>query len=727
METSISNVSSKEVSNEEAELYDRQIRLWGVEAQSRVRSAKVLIAGLQGLHTEVCKNLVLAGISVTIQDDKRVTKEDLGGAQFFLKPEDLGKNRALASKVRVQELNPFVEVKCVAEPLSEKDASFFESFDVVSILGGDMREQIRVSKICHSKDVKMYVSEACGFLSQIVADLNGHAYVKVGHGGKVLSKAPTKIASESFADVMKSQSWGKVHKALRWGIPFTALGMLVWKCFVSEFGSSADASKLRTFTERCLKSRGIADDNAIEKTAQIASRALAASDVDLTPVCAIVGGVLAQDIVKVVSKHNEPIDTIFTFDGITGEGRHRMGADDDVVEDAMHKMIRRVQVVMRRNVTKVILILITVGLLASILLRGLPFGSARKSSAALFLKTSHDDVFQARRRPAATCQRGEWSFASGYSITEENFGTWLPSNSCLYRNFRREEAESLFARYGRVLLVGDSIQRGLFWNLVGLLKGVSKNDAAGSNGRYEYRMVNFMHQVSFTNVQDQELVAIDRRNGAVAFSLRFVYAAHATDFPGRCDAVRKWFFQCPEPLDVVLNRLLKESQSESRSYALTYVNVGMWDWRTGVPVAQFAGNFAEALRRVDGLLLTQGGRRMWRHTTAAYPSKFAWPDECKQSKIRDDTRPCNIHTDGLFRYNRAVTRTLRANRFEIIDAWPVSATRPDMTLDGIHYGLGARVSAGAEPHNYTWAQSDYLFTPAYRALNNQFLTVLLDP
>ena len=53
METSISNVSSKEVSNEEAELYDRQIRLWGVEAQSRVRSAKVLIAGLQGLHTEV--------------------------------------------------------------------------------------------------------------------------------------------------------------------------------------------------------------------------------------------------------------------------------------------------------------------------------------------------------------------------------------------------------------------------------------------------------------------------------------------------------------------------------------------------------------------------------------------------------------------------------------------------------------------------------------------------
>ena len=45
--------SKTTVSNEEAELYDRQIRLWGLEAQSRVRDAKVLIVGLRGVHTEV--------------------------------------------------------------------------------------------------------------------------------------------------------------------------------------------------------------------------------------------------------------------------------------------------------------------------------------------------------------------------------------------------------------------------------------------------------------------------------------------------------------------------------------------------------------------------------------------------------------------------------------------------------------------------------------------------
>ena len=45
--------SKTTVSNEEAELYDRQIRLWGLEAQSKVRDAKVLIVGLRGVHTEV--------------------------------------------------------------------------------------------------------------------------------------------------------------------------------------------------------------------------------------------------------------------------------------------------------------------------------------------------------------------------------------------------------------------------------------------------------------------------------------------------------------------------------------------------------------------------------------------------------------------------------------------------------------------------------------------------
>ena len=54
-----------------------QIRLWGLDAQKRLRAARVLVAGMRGLGNEVTKNLVLAGVnSMTILDHEKMTKED---------------------------------------------------------------------------------------------------------------------------------------------------------------------------------------------------------------------------------------------------------------------------------------------------------------------------------------------------------------------------------------------------------------------------------------------------------------------------------------------------------------------------------------------------------------------------------------------------------------------------------------------------------------------------
>lgn len=78
------------LSADEIALYDRQIRLWGAQAQERIRSANILLISLRALGTEIAKNLTLAGISsLTIVDDDPVTEEDLG-AQYFLREEDIG-------------------------------------------------------------------------------------------------------------------------------------------------------------------------------------------------------------------------------------------------------------------------------------------------------------------------------------------------------------------------------------------------------------------------------------------------------------------------------------------------------------------------------------------------------------------------------------------------------------------------------------------------------------
>jgi len=80
------------LSNKEAEIYDRQIRLWGVESQQRLRSARVFVLGLSGIGAEVTKNLVLGGISVTLVDSKVVTASSLK-VNFFLDGEkSIGQN-----------------------------------------------------------------------------------------------------------------------------------------------------------------------------------------------------------------------------------------------------------------------------------------------------------------------------------------------------------------------------------------------------------------------------------------------------------------------------------------------------------------------------------------------------------------------------------------------------------------------------------------------------------
>ncbi|CAH8491840.1 unnamed protein product [Heterobilharzia americana] len=99
------------ITEEEAELYDRQIRLWGVESQNRLKQSKILLIGMNVLAAEIAKNIVLAGIStLTIIDDKQVTVEDC--ESNFLIPHDcVDMSRADAVIVRTQDLNPMVKVK----------------------------------------------------------------------------------------------------------------------------------------------------------------------------------------------------------------------------------------------------------------------------------------------------------------------------------------------------------------------------------------------------------------------------------------------------------------------------------------------------------------------------------------------------------------------------------------------------------------------------------------
>lgn len=57
------------LTKEEAQLYDRQLRLWGVQSQQRLQASKVAIVGMNAVQAEISKNVILAGLNeLTIFD-----------------------------------------------------------------------------------------------------------------------------------------------------------------------------------------------------------------------------------------------------------------------------------------------------------------------------------------------------------------------------------------------------------------------------------------------------------------------------------------------------------------------------------------------------------------------------------------------------------------------------------------------------------------------------------
>ena len=116
----INNLSPAEVTR-----YARQMALegWGREAQERLKSSRVLIAGAGGLASSVALHLLATGVgSVRLVDQSRITLSDLNH-QVLYRERDLGKAKATVAEHRLKDINPFSLVEGQAKTISEHNIS----------------------------------------------------------------------------------------------------------------------------------------------------------------------------------------------------------------------------------------------------------------------------------------------------------------------------------------------------------------------------------------------------------------------------------------------------------------------------------------------------------------------------------------------------------------------------------------------------------------------------
>ncbi|XVE79845.1 hypothetical protein DITRI_Ditri14bG0089500 [Diplodiscus trichospermus] len=151
------------------DLHSRQLAVYGRETMRRLFASNILISGMQGLGAEIAKNLILAGVkSVTLHDEGVVELWDLS-SNFVFSENDVGKNRALASVQKLQELNNAVVISTLTTKLTKEQLSDFQAVVFTDI---NLESAIEFNDYCHNHQppISFIKTEVRGLFGSVFCD-----------------------------------------------------------------------------------------------------------------------------------------------------------------------------------------------------------------------------------------------------------------------------------------------------------------------------------------------------------------------------------------------------------------------------------------------------------------------------------------------------------------------------------------------------------------------------
>ncbi|KIY44777.1 hypothetical protein FISHEDRAFT_67326 [Fistulina hepatica ATCC 64428] len=319
------------ITEDEAALYDRQIRLWGMEAQQKMRNATILVIRLRGIATEVIKNIVLAGVGkLIIIDGDDVAEEDLG-AGFFFTDNDVGKKKVDAAKGKVESLNPLVAIETISsfsalEPQNLRP--LVQAVDLVCLTDAERGEIIRIDNLCRTLNKPFYAGGSYGLLGYICCDLLKHDYISPDRSAPKDSQKNIKVSTvyPPLETALRHRWTGltkRQTKEVNPAVLFSILALWEFQARHQTLPSHPDqVQDLETIANGIISAADVHKQvlsTAPHELLLVIIRSLSTTAAhEFSPVCAVVGGVLGQDILKCLAAREPPIANFFTFNGNTG-------------------------------------------------------------------------------------------------------------------------------------------------------------------------------------------------------------------------------------------------------------------------------------------------------------------------------------------------------------------------------------------------------------------------
>ncbi len=295
----------------DSELFDRQNRVWGVETTKKITQSSVCIYGLEGgLGTEIAKNLALCGIyKIVLCDNNVITQDDLDSGYYYTH-DDIGKNRALVLKTRIKELNPNIIIE-IHNNIKEI------YYDVLICVNKSKKETIKLNELTRENNKQ--------FISIYMSDFKFKLFVDAGREHLVEQLNSENHEIINITDILPDGLVETQGHDLQSGdrIEFFNMEGNNTSIFTNKFFNIEQINrtkfKLLDFQQTEFKVlNGYA--KFIHKPVIISHKPLEDFVLDYTntrqnvAMCSVAGGMVASEVIKLVSCKYMPISQWFEFD-----------------------------------------------------------------------------------------------------------------------------------------------------------------------------------------------------------------------------------------------------------------------------------------------------------------------------------------------------------------------------------------------------------------------------
>ncbi|AMM54205.1 ThiF family adenylyltransferase [Pyrococcus kukulkanii] len=201
------------LSERELERYDRQIMLFGVEGQEKLKKAKVAVVGVGGLGSPVAYYLTAAGVGTILLIDEQTPELSNLNRQILHWEEDLGKNpKPLSAKWKLERFNPDVRIETFVGRLTQENIhEVLRGVDVIVDCLDNFETRYLLDDYAHERGIPLVHGAVEGLYGQATTIIPGKTrrlreiFPKVRKKDKfpILGATAGVIASIQVAEVVK--------------------------------------------------------------------------------------------------------------------------------------------------------------------------------------------------------------------------------------------------------------------------------------------------------------------------------------------------------------------------------------------------------------------------------------------------------------------------------------------------------------------------------------------